>query len=96
MRKTHIVAPTCGVTPIEEIHVDSRSRDDIPRMVLALKSLWESSDLNAILEILQKGIGTTVDQDNGRPGMDSWRIFVLAMLKVGLNCDFDRLTHIAN
>ena len=28
--------------------------------------------------------------------MDDWRVFVLAMLKVGLNCDFDRLTHIAN
>ena len=28
--------------------------------------------------------------------MDYWRIFVLAMLKLGLNCDFDRLTHIAN
>ena len=65
-------------------------------MILALKSLWESRDRHVILEMLQKGIGATVDQENGRPGMDTWRIFVLAMLKVGLNCDFDRLTHIAN
>ncbi len=64
--------------------------------ILALKSIWESSDLHVILEILQNGIGATVDQENGRPGMDTWHIFVFAMLKVGLNCDFDRLTHIAN
>jgi len=48
------------------------------------------------LEILQKDIGGTVDQDNGRPGMDYWHLFVLALPKVALNCDFDRLTHIAN
>ena len=90
MRKTHTVVP------IEEIQIDTRSRDDSPRMVLALKSLSESRDRHVILEMLQKGIGATVDQENGRPGMDTWRIFVLAMLKVGLNCDFDRLTHIAN
>ncbi|MCY4224699.1 MAG: hypothetical protein OXF06_07660 [Bacteroidetes bacterium] len=48
---------------------------------MALKSIWESSDWIAILEILQKGIGGTVDQDNGRPGMDYWRIFVLRYSK---------------
>ena len=69
MRKTQTVAPTCGVVPIEEIQIDIRSRDDIPCMILALKSLCESSDLHIILEILPKGIGATVDQENGRPGM---------------------------
>ena len=30
-------------------------------------------------------------KDSGRPGMDLWRILVLAILKQGLNCDYDRL-----
>ena len=58
MRKTHTVALTCGVDPIEKIHVDPRSRDEITRMILALKSLWESTALrNQMLTILQDGIG---------------------------------------
>ncbi len=28
--------------------------------------------------------------------MDLWRIFVLAVVKMALNCDFDRLTNLAN
>ena len=32
----------------------------------------------------------------GRPGMALWKIFVLATLKLGLNCDFDRLQELAN
>ena len=39
MRKMHTVVPTCGVIPIEEIQEDTSSRDDIPRMILALKSI---------------------------------------------------------
>ncbi len=32
-----------------------------------------------------------VDLDNGRPGMPLWSIWVMAVRKQGLNCDFDRL-----
>ena len=32
----------------------------------------------------------------GRPGMDLWQVLVLALLKQGINCDFDRLADLAN
>ena len=32
----------------------------------------------------------------GRPGLDLWHVLVLALLKQGLNCDFDRLAELAN
>ena len=35
-------------------------------------------------------------KDTGRPGMELWRILALAVLKQGLNCDYDRLAHMAN
>ncbi len=32
----------------------------------------------------------------GRPGMQLWNILVLGLLKQGLNCDYDRVTELAN
>ena len=32
-----------------------------------------------------------VDKKNGRPGMALWKILVLGVLRLDLNCDYDRL-----
>ena len=32
----------------------------------------------------------------GRPGLDLWQILVLGVVRLGLNCDYDRLEHLAN
>ena len=34
--------------------------------------------------------------EDGRPGMDLWRVLVVAVLQHGLNCDYDRLQELAN
>lgn len=34
--------------------------------------------------------------DNGRPGMDLWKILVLGVLRLNLNWDYDRLLEMAN
>ena len=97
MRIVYDSAPTLGVTPIEEIFVDPQSRDDVPRIALALQSIWMNHRLrDQILTDLQQAIGGPIDQQVGRPGMNYWRVFVLAVFKFGLDCDFDRLTHMAN
>ncbi len=49
-----------------------------------------------IVMYLQEAIGENTDQTTGRPGLTYWRIFVLAVFKFGLNCDFDRLTFQVN
>jgi len=36
------------------------------------------------------------DPNNGRPGMDLWQVLVLALLKQGVGCDFDRLAELAS
>ncbi len=91
MRTQINFAPTLGMSPIEDIFVEPMSRDDIPRMILALQSIWMNCDLrDQIVTYLQKVIGEGTDQSVGRPGLNDWRIFVLAVLKYGLDCDFDR------
>ena len=82
-----------GEVPISEIKIDMDSRDDIPQILIGLKSIYEDkTSLNKIIEILKK----LAPMKNGRPGLNLWIIFVLAMLKLGLNCDYDRLQELAN
>jgi len=93
MRKFQDPHLKIGEVPISEIEIDFKSRDDIPQILLGLKAIYEDRDsLNQIMEILKK----IAPEKKGRPGMDLWNIFVLAMVKLNLNCDYDRLHELAN
>ncbi len=35
-------------------------------------------------------------RDNGRPGMDLWKILIFGTLRLTINCDYDRLQELAN
>ena len=45
-----------------------------------------------LTEQVRPGINLTV----GRPGMNLWRVLILAVLKQGLGCDYDCLQELAN
>ena len=86
-----------GATPIAEIKFNLRSRDDIPKILRGLQFIYGcEATRGAVFDILHKGIGEDVDFNNGRPGMDLWVLLVLGTLRLGLNCDFDRLHDLAN
>ena len=82
-------------TPVGEIRINVKSRDDIPALLLGLQHLYVScrEELEALL-----GCHVTADRDpeNGRPGMTLWRVLVMAVLKQGLDCDYDRLGELVN
>ncbi len=64
MRTQINFAPTLGMNPIEDLFVDPKSRDDIPRMILALQSIWMNCDLrDQIVTYLQKVIEEGTDQN---------------------------------
>ena len=68
------------------------SRDDIPAILLGLQALYLHLPARTkIFDLLRAHFANLADLDRGRPGMDFWSIFVLAILKQGLGCDFDRL-----
>ena len=92
-----------GEQDIGAIHIDARSRDDIPRLLRGLQFIYTTPELReqvfAILsEVLPQrpdGEGP-VSATNGRPGMTQWSILVLGTLRLGLNADYDRTTELAN
>lgn len=86
-----------GETTIADIHIDARSRDDIPAVLKGLQYIYITKDVREkVFATLEQTLTPSVNRDTGRPGMELWQIFVLATLKLGLNCDFDRLQELAN
>jgi hypothetical protein len=81
-----------GETPISEIQFDPRSRDDIPQLLKGLQYIYVTPSIcREVFDILEQMIPTEVDKENGRPGMELWKILVLGTLRLNLDWNYDRL-----
>ena len=97
MRKLGRFEPMLGRAEIGGIQIDVKSRDDIPAILLGLQGLYLNEAVReAVFELLLDRFGEDRDLTVGRPGMELWTVLVLAVLKQGLGCDFDRLHVHAN
>ncbi len=94
-----------GEQDIAAIHLDPKSRDDIPQILRGLQYIYTTPALReavfAILEeVIPERVGEDVegkaDPNTGRPGMEQWKILVLGVLRQGLNADYDRIHELAN
>lgn len=89
--------PRLGVTAIDQLEIAIHSRDDIPQILLGLQSLYcDLGAREAVFETLRAVMPEGISWEVGRPGMPLWNSFVLAVLRLGLNCDYDRLQELAN
>ena len=87
---------TLGQTYIGNITIDLNSRDDIPRILLGLQSVYEDKQTRQEIEEVLAGILSDTQLNKGRKGMNMWRVFVLGIMRLNLNCDYDRLQELAN
>ena len=86
-----------GQVPIDQITFHPKDRDDIPAALLGIQQLYGDQTGRArLFEILQERLLPDIDLGRGRPGMALWRIFVLAVVKMAIKCDFDRLRNLAD
>ncbi len=86
-----------GEVRIPDIDFDLDSRDDIPHVLRGLQQLYANPELrDEALKLLDECLPKNVDRDTGRTGMDFWTILVLGVLRLALNCDYDRLAELAN
>ena len=86
-----------GEVPVEKVQLDLKSRDDIPAVLRGLQALYcDLCTRKRLFELLESALGSDRDLGNGRPGMPMWSMLVLAVLKDGLNCDWDRLHELVN
>ena len=86
-----------GELDISSIQLDTRSRDDVPQILLGLQHLYTNKKArDLIFSLLEQLLPDNVSSINGRPGMHLWRILVLGVLRLNLNWDYDRLREMAN
>ena len=85
-----------GVTPINEVVLDLKSRHQLLPILRALQYVFKTPELNeAVFAILEKKVKEGV-KETGRYGMDLWQLLVLGMVRHCENADFDRLHDLAN
>jgi transposase, IS5 family len=86
-----------GEVDISEIKFNPKSRDDIPKILKGLQFIYVNESVRKeIFNLLENKISPHINKRNGRPGMELWKIFVMGILRLDLNCDYDRLHHIVN
>ena len=97
MRKVMDVQMKIGQVDISRIKIDLRCRDEIPQALLGLKHIYCTDELRVkVFNILKEAIVKNADPNNGRPGMDLWRILVLGVIRLSCNWNYDKLQEIAN
>ncbi len=97
MRK---IVPECRAldsTPIGEIAIDPRMRDDMSAVLKGLQCVYCTAESRtALFAILEAHFQPGKRKDVGRPGMDLWRVIVFAIVKQCLDLDYDALLYRAN
>jgi len=97
MRKVIELQMKLGESDIKDIEFDLKSRDETTKLLIGIQSIYcDKETIDKAFEVLVELIPENVDQNNGRRGMDFWKIFVLGMLRLNCNIDFDKLHELAN
>jgi len=74
-------------------------RDEAPKILLGLQTIYNTPELHHnIFDILSKKVNKKIPKHIaiGRPGMGLWEIFVLSVMRMGLNTNYDRIHYLAN
>ena len=90
-----------GEQDIAAIHLDPKSRDDIPQILRGLQYIYTTPALREAVftileEVIPQGVEGKAAANTGRPGMAQWKILVLGVLRQGLNADYDRIHELSN
>ena len=86
-----------GEIAIGEIHTQAKSRDDLPAMRKGIQHIYVSPQIRRrIFALLTEQTHPGINLKMWRPGMDLWRVLVVAVLQQGLGCDYDRMQEITH
>src|SRR5438093_2467742 len=96
MRRRFDVQLALGQIPIERVRIPLKSRDELPPILAGLQWIFQTPEINEqVLALLESKV-LAGKRATGRPGLDLWPILVLGVVRLGLDCDYDRLEDLAN
>ncbi len=97
MRKIIDITNRFGNVDISEIQINPKSRDEIDKTLRGLQYLFTNTEIRAeILKLLDEELLPKVSKNNGRPGMDLWKILVLGLIRQVSDLDYDKLHNLSN
>jgi IS5 family transposase len=97
MRKRFDVQYELGATPIEKVHIPTKSRDEMPAVLRALQYIYSTPALSEkVFEILERKITKGINNRTGRPGAMLWEIFVFGVVRQARDMNFDHLHYVVN
>lgn len=97
MRKVIDEQVKFGEVDISKIEFDLRSRDEIPKLLMGLQSIYTNETIRKeIFNVLMELVPNNVNRNNGRRGMDLWKVLVLGCVRLSCYFDYDKLMEIAN
>ncbi len=97
MRKVIEQQMNFGEVDISQVRLNEKSRDEMEKILKGIQYLHNTSETRQkIFGYLETIVPDEVDKKTGRPGMDLWKIFVLAIVRLGKGCNLDSLLDLAN
>ena len=82
MRKVENSQMEFGEIAIGEIHIEAKSRDNIPAVLKGIQHIYTDPQIRQrIFSLLTEQVRPGINLKMGRPGKDLWRVLVLAVLK---------------
>lgn len=85
-----------GQIPIEQVPIPTKSRDELPPVLRGLQWIFQTPEVNEqVFALLEKKV-TGPQQATGRRGMDLWHVLVLGIVRLALDCDYDRLEYLVH
>ena len=96
MRQRFEQQTTLGIRPISEVKLPTKSRDELPAVLMGLQYIFITPEVSEkIFTLLEEKVCADKKQ-TGRKGMDLWHILVLAVVRQALDTNWDRLELLAN
>lgn len=96
MRKRFEQQLSLGIVPIGEVPIREKSRHQLAPLLKALQYIFVTEELNSkVFTILEEHIMKNKKR-TGRNGMSLWEIFVLSLVRLNLDIDYDFLLDQAN
>ncbi len=96
MRKKFEQQLEIGITPISEVTIRTKSRHELPKLLIGLQHIFVTPELNdEVFTILSEKV-LKGKKKTGRMGMSLWEILVLGAVRLNLDINYDMLEDLAN
>ena len=96
MRQRFDIQLRIGQAPISELYINPKSKNALDQLIAALKEIYCNGEYNNKIFCIIERHMSSIDRNNGRPGMNLWTVFVPAQVRMCPGASYDTLHNLSN